>query len=389
MKKILIIFCIIFCSLAVSAQGIKFEEGTWSQVQAKAKQEGKYIFVDAYTTWCGPCKWMSKNIFPNDTAGQFYNKSFVNYKFDMEKGEGIEFAKAHQVNSYPSYIYFNPASEMVHRSGGSKPLAMFIKDGENALNPEAQFVTLDKKFKSGTKDVKFLKAYGRALMDANQNGDAVIDAYLAAAQPAELQTKESYDLISGLSSPGSKGFEYIVKNKEQYYRVGKKEEVDQFIKYSLLGDASSAGRKKDTAKLEQLRTTLKTFDPAEEHELELNLNYFIGAGDFENAYKNLVPLVDKYKMNDAGDLNNHSWYVFENTSDKAKLQKAAGWAKKSVEMEPEYANTDTYANILFKLGNLDEAQKWAEKSIEFAKKDGIQAAETQKLLDDIKQKNKK
>ena len=39
----------------VFSQGIQFETGSWKEVLQKAKQENKLIFVDLYTTWCGPC----------------------------------------------------------------------------------------------------------------------------------------------------------------------------------------------------------------------------------------------------------------------------------------------------------------------------------------------
>ncbi len=64
MKKILfLIIALPFYTLA--QQGMKFEHGiTWKEIQAKAKAENKYIFMDAFTTWCGPCKYMAANIFP-------------------------------------------------------------------------------------------------------------------------------------------------------------------------------------------------------------------------------------------------------------------------------------------------------------------------------------
>ena len=65
-------------SIAVAAQptGIQFEHNTtWQAVLDKAKQENKYIFVDAFTTWCGPCKMMAKNIFPKPDDAYSLHKS--------------------------------------------------------------------------------------------------------------------------------------------------------------------------------------------------------------------------------------------------------------------------------------------------------------------------
>ncbi|GAH00631.1 unnamed protein product, partial [marine sediment metagenome] len=69
-------------------QGINFNVHSFEEAIKTAKAENKLIFVDAYTTWCGPCKWMSKNVFTEGKVGDYFNESFVNVKIDMEKGEG-------------------------------------------------------------------------------------------------------------------------------------------------------------------------------------------------------------------------------------------------------------------------------------------------------------
>jgi thiol:disulfide interchange protein len=46
-----------------TSKGINFENNlSWEQVKEKAKAENKYIFVDCYATWCGPCKAMDKEV---------------------------------------------------------------------------------------------------------------------------------------------------------------------------------------------------------------------------------------------------------------------------------------------------------------------------------------
>ena len=49
MKKILFILAFSFLlSYHVDAQGIQFNKGEWKEILAKAEQENKLIFVDAY-----------------------------------------------------------------------------------------------------------------------------------------------------------------------------------------------------------------------------------------------------------------------------------------------------------------------------------------------------
>src|SRR5215831_9330297 len=65
-------------SNSIPEKGVHFEDNlSWSAIQAKARAENKFIFVDCYTSWCGPCKYMAKNIFPQQEAGDFFNDKFI------------------------------------------------------------------------------------------------------------------------------------------------------------------------------------------------------------------------------------------------------------------------------------------------------------------------
>ena len=93
--KLLLILSI--CSLGLSAQqvgGVNFHELPFDDLLSQAKKEDKLIFIDAYTTWCGPCKMMDAKVFSDSQVAQAFNERFINAKFDMEKGEGISLGQA-------------------------------------------------------------------------------------------------------------------------------------------------------------------------------------------------------------------------------------------------------------------------------------------------------
>lgn len=113
--------------------GIDFFQGSWKEVKQKAKEEGKPIFVDAFATWCGPCKWMDAKVFTRNDVGNFYNDKFINYRYDMEKGNGKRFAKKHNVKFYPSFLFFSSDGEVIHRDRGAKKPDGFISLGKKAL----------------------------------------------------------------------------------------------------------------------------------------------------------------------------------------------------------------------------------------------------------------
>ena len=101
MKIKLVLFWMIAAILPLSsfAQGVDFKELTMQEALTLAEKEKKMVFVDFYTTWCGPCKMMSSEVFTREQVGAYFNREFVNLKVDAEKGEGVELAKKYQVKA--------------------------------------------------------------------------------------------------------------------------------------------------------------------------------------------------------------------------------------------------------------------------------------------------
>ncbi len=97
-----------FAQHGKSTTGIQFTEGSWKEILKKAKAEKKLIFMDAYTTWCGPCKMLQAKVFPDKTLGEFFNQNFVNAAVDMESDEGVRLSSIYEVQGYPSLFFIDP-----------------------------------------------------------------------------------------------------------------------------------------------------------------------------------------------------------------------------------------------------------------------------------------
>ena len=69
-------------------RSVAFEELTFQEALAKAKQNNKLLFVDCYTSWCGPCKMLAREVFTNNEVADYFNAHFISLKVDCEKGEG-------------------------------------------------------------------------------------------------------------------------------------------------------------------------------------------------------------------------------------------------------------------------------------------------------------
>lgn len=112
---------------------IEFIENAWTDAAKQAKAEGKYIFVDAYAVWCGPCKLLKSTTFKDSRVADFFNAHFVNLSVDMEKGEGLKLAERWQVNAYPTLMVVDAGGKPVLTNiGFMKPEAL-LQFGQQAL----------------------------------------------------------------------------------------------------------------------------------------------------------------------------------------------------------------------------------------------------------------
>jgi thioredoxin 1 len=114
--------------------GIRFIEENWSKAVAEAKKQKKLIFIDAYTSWCGPCRMLKQKTFTDKAAGEYFNKHFINITLDMEKGDGITFAQKYQVAAYPTLFIMDADEKSVSTSEGYINPTQLIEFGKYVIN---------------------------------------------------------------------------------------------------------------------------------------------------------------------------------------------------------------------------------------------------------------
>jgi thiol-disulfide isomerase/thioredoxin len=222
MKKIITILLItilfITNSLIGQNRSISFIEKPWAEILKTAQKEQKMIFLDAYTTWCGPCKWMAANIFTNDTVADFYNKNFICSHFDMEKGEGLELAKTYHVKAYPTLLFLTPAGEIVHiRVGAPRKGKDYIDMGTVALTPGDGYMAYLKRYTDGERDPAFMLTFFDRLQGAYQPVNEPLNQYFKTQNDDQLLSAVNWQIINNyVWDVDSREFQYLIKNREAF-----------------------------------------------------------------------------------------------------------------------------------------------------------------------------
>lgn len=373
------------------AQGIQFvgEGMKWQDILNKAKAENKIVFVDAFTTWCGPCKKMAKDIFPNEKVGEVFNAKFVNAKIDMEKGEGLEIAKKYNVRAYPTYIFVNGDGELVHRSLGMMPAEKFIEVAQTASDPNKQFYTLKKKYEAGEKSPEFLKSFSKAAMDAQEEelASKVASSYMATQKDWLTADNKAY-ILQYATSIESPLYAFLLKNKAEFTKSLPKEEVEGTIENVAMGSIADYAFDRSTRAFNKEKATeyASKYLPKETVDKSISfllLRQSMMRNDVPNMLNQASDYFEKYPTDNVNLLNQFAWTFYEKSDDKSQLEKALKWSLRSIEIQDIYAFNDTAAALYFKLGNKQKAKEFAEKAIKQGKSSGEDVQETETLLKKI------
>ena len=395
MKNLLTIA--VLCTISLVSKGqnraITFETSTFEEVKAKAKKENKLIFVDAYTTWCGPCKWMAKTVFTNDTVADFFNTNFISTKIDMEKGEGIEFRKKYTIFCFPNLLFIDANGEVVHRRGGGMPPANFIAFAKEAQGSSNTYQAFAKEYETKKSDALFLSAYLEYMSKTCVPYEDVVTNYFNTQSEDQLTSRANWNMFYAYAKTyNNKAFNHVTNNLNTYYTLYTKDSVDLKLKDVLYKSGQKALFAKKNA--DSTFTVFKT-DIAKYPEqiasnvlFHLDLDKYASKKEWNSYGELLLTKGDLYLT--AKEHNGIAWKVYENVENSKVLEKASQWMKKYIDENQNntktslYAEYDTYASLLYKLKLKNEALAAANEAIKQAKAFNSDYESTEKLIENIK-----
>lgn len=368
MKYQLFFFFLLLSIVNVKAEGIEFFHGTWEEALEAAKTQDKVIFVDAFTTWCGPCKRMAKTVFTKEEVGDFYNQNFICMKIDMEKPEGRAFQQKYPVSAFPTLYYIDGDGKTVYNTKGARSAEQFLDLGRTVLGKTDKSGEFAEKYEEGDRDPELILNYVKALNKAGKPSLKIANEYLHSQD--DLTTDFNLQFIyEAVVEADSRIFNLLIKNRAAIEQLTSKEAVDQKIHEACKATAKKALEFEFVDLHEEAKAKMKANCPehAKAFIYDADLNYYRSTKDAKNYVKTCNDYVKKEVKDNAKELNTLAKDLkisFAKDTKAMKLaEKLAGKAAKNGGLYEYYY---TYAEILMLNGKQADALKAANKSLSLA-----------------------
>ena len=415
--KILIILLLTHnSSTANNDSTIFFRQVDYLKVFEIAKEENKAVMLYFHFDQCGACREMEKDIFIDKDVAKFYNNNFVSFEINTRKAEGIEINKLYNIKMHPSFIFLDSNAEELNKIVGTFSTNDFIKHAKNALDPKKKLTYFKQLYEDGNRNPDFLLDFCYRLNDANQLDSLVINEYLNTQSKNDFNKVENIKFIyefmyhkhQACINYSHYAFNFMSENKHLFTPYFELDQIETRLMFVTSNSVYNAIESKDEDLFLKRNENLQKFDGKEynfkeiwggvtrwttnkEHSLVAKMDFYKTIG-YNAKYREISLLFIDKIWNDHEALNSFAWdiYISENASELSIKEKdflipnALKCAQRSIEINKNYNNTDTYAALLFITGKHNEALTKAEEAIEIAKNNNRNFSETEELLEKIK-----
>lgn len=369
MKQIVLLFLLsLVFSAAAPAQGIDFFHGTWPEALAKAKSDSKYIFVDAFASWCGPCKKMASTVFTDAKVGDFFNANFICLKIDMEKPENSEFAGKFPVSAYPTLMFIDGDGKLVSKDVGAKSVTDLIAFAQKVSGFNDKTPELEKGYSEGNRDPKFLLEYVKALNKSGKPSLKITNEYLQTQKDLTTDFNLQF-ILEGATEADSRVFELMIKNRDKIKALEGEKAVPNRVELACNNTVKKAVEFQNEALLQEAKDKMAQYAPEKSAKFafESDKKYYAATKNAKMYLKVLTKHQKKEGKNDASQLYELSKEIVkEFPKDADALKQAEKWNRTAAENGglPEYWLS--LADLYNRQGNREKALETGKKALKIA-----------------------
>jgi tetratricopeptide (TPR) repeat protein len=245
----------------------------------------------------------------------------------------------------------------------------------DTANPDLQYATLLEQYQQGRKEPKFLRVLALMASRLNDQSNATqISSLYIKSMPDPFTYNNLIFINQFTKTTQDPGFSIFLNNPDKVDQLLGPNVAINRVKSIIFNEeikshVSSKDAKPDWNTLEK-RIVTKYGTPGEEILLRAKAIYYLNMKDWQNFATTTSLVIAKYGVHvSPEDLNKFAWTLFENVSDTNLLKTALTWSKKSLQKKINHNTLDTYANLLYKLGNKEEAIEWEKRALQMMPQD--------------------
>lgn len=399
MKKYFLLSLTILSFSIANGQNDFFKDISTFEIDSLSE---KSTIVYTHFNGCAPCKRMDKEVLSLEPVQSYLNSSFLCFEvFGFDSLEKT-FRTKYAITGDPTFLFLNNTGKEVHRITGYFDANQFLSECTK-VHSSSSLSQLENNYSGGDYSLEEFRDYIHAKGRARQLDSTLISKYLDFI-PDSVLLKRLYfeDIIKYSYYEGH----WDQPLNSRYYNVIKqaylgnlfadlKEEMRNRMIFTLYDtlynlDQNSPVFSSLLDELKALETgdLILLKDPDSKGFFVLMTDrypsFYFEYERAKSGFGNKSPSevfanhVAACQNNDA-ELNTLAWGIYE---EKYLESAKTGIALiiKAIEIKPLYAYYDTYAALLLKDGNLNEAKSMAKYAIELAKETNTDSSDTEKLL---------
>ncbi|MDG1332535.1 MAG: thioredoxin family protein [Crocinitomicaceae bacterium] len=225
---------IVFLAFSLFSFGqINFQSLSIDEAIAKAKTENKKVFIDIYTTWCGPCKILDRNVFKNTGVGERVNPDFIAIKVDAERYPDQSRLVEFNIRAYPTMIVLDGDGKQLKKFIGNMSVGEFHDKLDLFIDPALlpKNIAL-KDMQNNPEDIAIWRKSMAVLLNKDrslfrENTQAFVDQFGLEELNNYLDSNIFYNAVLPLNSKIVQRVlsdpDYMYYSHEMYYKIDLKE----------------------------------------------------------------------------------------------------------------------------------------------------------------------